>query len=145
MQKLLPQASQDGPSVLVHQMRQSIDVVFHLAVFDGHIPALDKTGLAQSLTKRIQQSSICFRRNRADIADHRHRRLLARATTGHAAALPSPAMNSRRRISDLLRLDRKPISAEAECLALTQFFCTANGVGREEPIPTASGGSGYWG
>src|SRR5262249_11043236 len=52
----------------------------------------------------------------------------ARAANGHAAALPSPAMNSRRRISDLLRLDRQPIPIGALCLALTQsFFCSAGG------------------
>src|SRR6516165_10672780 len=46
----------------------------------------------------------------------------ARATTGDAAALPSPAMNSLRSISDLLRLDRQPIAVGAVCLALTQSF-----------------------
>jgi hypothetical protein len=34
----------------------------------------------------------------------------ARATTGHAAALPSPAMNSRRRIRDLPCWIREPIA-----------------------------------
>src|SRR6516165_9478483 len=46
----------------------------------------------------------------------------ARATTGDAAALPSPAMNSLRSISDLLRLDRQPIAVRAACLALPQSF-----------------------
>src|SRR5215813_4670116 len=46
----------------------------------------------------------------------------ARTTTGHAAALPSPAMNSLRSISDLLRLDRQPIAVGAVCLALTRSF-----------------------
>src|SRR6516162_3894235 len=39
-----------------------------------------------------------------------------------AAALPSPAMNSRRSISDLLPLDRQPIAVGAVCLALPQSF-----------------------
>jgi hypothetical protein len=34
----------------------------------------------------------------------------ARAITDHAAALPSPAMNSRRRISGLQRFEGKPIA-----------------------------------
>src|SRR5262249_10263847 len=46
----------------------------------------------------------------------------ARPTTGHAAALPSPAMNSRRRISDLLRLDRQHNAVGVVCLGLTQSF-----------------------
>jgi hypothetical protein len=33
----------------------------------------------------------------------------ARATTGHAAALPSPAMNSLRRIRDLPRGRKSPV------------------------------------
>ena len=32
----------------------------------------------------------------AEVSDHRHRGCCARATSGHAAALPSPAMNARR-------------------------------------------------
>src|SRR6516162_4221020 len=61
----------------------------------------------------------------------------ARATTGHATALPSPAMNSRRRMSDLLRLDRQPIPVGAICLALTQSFFAAREAGFG-PLPTSA-------
>jgi hypothetical protein len=44
------------------------------------------------------------------------------AASGHVAALPSPTMNSRRRISDLPRLDRQPIAVGAACLSLIQSF-----------------------
>jgi hypothetical protein len=47
----------------------------------------------------------------------------ALAAIGHVAALPSPAMNSLRRISDLPRLHRQPIAAGAACLGPgTQSF-----------------------
>jgi hypothetical protein len=49
----------------------------------------------------------------------------------HATAPPSPAMNSRRRISDLPMLDRQPIALGAACLALrrrsSDLFCGAGG------------------
>jgi hypothetical protein len=52
----------------------------------------------------------------------------ALTASGHAAALPSPTMKSRRRISDLPRLDRQPIAVGAACLALMpNLFCGAGG------------------
>jgi hypothetical protein len=52
----------------------------------------------------------------------------APAARGYVAALPSPTMNSRRRISDLPRLDRHHIAVGAACLALTpNRFCSAGG------------------
>jgi hypothetical protein len=47
------------------------------------------------------------------------------ATSDHTAAPPSPAMNSRRRIIDLQRLDRQPIPVGAACLALRPIFFAA--------------------
>jgi hypothetical protein len=58
-----------------------------------------------------------------------------RATTGHAAALPSPAMNCRRRIRDLPRLDRQPIAVGAACLALAPNFFAAREAGYD-PLRT---------
>src|SRR6516164_10382435 len=58
-------------------------------------------------------------------------------------------MNSRRRISDLLRLDRQPTAVGVVCLALTQpFFCSAGGLlwpeaemGRRRPHSSGAGGA----
>jgi hypothetical protein len=46
----------------------------------------------------------------------------ARATTGHAAPLPRPTMNSRRRIRDLLPRYREPIPAEVAWERLGRCF-----------------------
>jgi hypothetical protein len=74
------------------ERRELIELVLHIPILDRHVPALDIAGFLQArwrngttlsadwaLSHPITGTAACC----------------ARATTGHAAVLPSPAMNSR--------------------------------------------------
>jgi hypothetical protein len=65
-------------------------------VLDPHVLALDEACFVETLTERIGTA----RKRRPTVANPITgiAGCCARATTGHAAALPSPAINSRRRI-----------------------------------------------
>ena len=108
-----PTADQVG-----RQFRQAIVVIVRPAVFDRHVAALDVAGFAQALAEC--RHAICGRRR----PTRRSRNPItgiagccARAASGHAAALPSPAMNSRRRIRSPRRRWRERSDGEAERLA----------------------------
>src|SRR5262249_61904934 len=59
------------------QRRKPIELPIGPAVFDGHVLTLDIAGLLQALMKFGQTSHRKHRRGcRAEIPDHRHRRLL---------------------------------------------------------------------
>jgi hypothetical protein len=69
----------------------------------GDIASFDIAHATEALAKRGKEARICVTK-RTENPDRRIG-LLRRATAGHAAALPSPAMNSRRRISHPSLLD----------------------------------------
>ena len=85
------------------QRRQPIDLIFGPAVMDRYVLALDIAGLFQALAKCAQTVRQRVRGPAVKESDHRHRRLLRPAASGHAAAPPSAAMNSRR----FIRLPRR--------------------------------------
>ena len=55
---------------------QSIDLIRRPAILDCHVPALDVTSFSETPSEGSDTDVIGFRRPLAQIADHRHRRLL---------------------------------------------------------------------
>jgi hypothetical protein len=78
--------------------RQPIELVLGISILDRYVLALDIAGFLQSLEKRNgydlgSSADWGLRKPTTGSAG-----CCPRATTGHAAALPSPAMNCRRLI-----------------------------------------------
>ena len=78
--------------------RQPIVLILRPAVLDRHVLALDIAGFLQALEKwnGVVLVVIVSGLGAEDTRSPASPRCCARATSGHAAALPSPAMNSRR-------------------------------------------------
>jgi hypothetical protein len=104
---------------LLREHSYPIDVIAEPTNVHPHVAAIDPTQVRKRLRERSEATlllgivfvppmSTPIRRIRSGCC--------ALATTGHAAALPSPAMNSRRRIGHVLRIIRSPRRLSAELI-----------------------------
>jgi hypothetical protein len=80
------------------QCWQAIILAIRRTDLDGDCPALDKAGLRQTLMERGRAGTEIASEITPAASEHPMigNACCARATTGHAAATPSPAMNDRR-------------------------------------------------
>ena len=68
---------------------QSIDLIRRPSILDCHVPALDVTSFSETPSEGSDTDVIGFRRPLAQIADHRHRRLLRVGTKGPDSGSPT--------------------------------------------------------
>ena len=71
-----------------HQRRQAIVLALQPVVLDRHVLAFDVAGFVEALAERGRKARGTIGRPAVDKPDHRHRRLLRRAASGHANAVP---------------------------------------------------------
>src|SRR4029077_5921597 len=76
-----------------HQRRQAIELALQPVVLDRYVLAVDVAGFTEPLAECGHIARRGFGRSAADEPITGFAACCARATIGHAAALPSPAMN----------------------------------------------------